>query len=194
MADKRPKGRSGVQFLMDFDIAGTNRIWYPRVKRRSHNLDRRYRYAIGMADLWILKALKIPTLEKHPKFDQLPMLPLGKRERLFLDNPNFDPEKGVIRIEKGIPHRITLAEPISTSGRVVESLEIRIPTWVNSRQLFHWLKSENGPLAKDLLHSMQVAGYDPSTATVDPYGGYYRRETLSFRERYRSYELIDEDW
>lgn len=155
-----------------------------------------------MADRWILEALKIPQLQKHPKFDQLPILPLGKYERIFSGDPNFDPEKGVIRIEKGIPHRITLAKPISTSGRVVESLEIRIPTWVNSRQLYHWLKSENGPLAKDLLHSMQVAGYDPSQAVVAPYGGYYQRGTLYFSESTSGsteliddgYGFVDDDW
>ena len=198
MVDKRTKGESGVSFLKDIDIAGTNKIWYPRVKRRSHNQDRRYRYAIGLADRWVLDALKIPDFRKHPKCAELDTLPPGKYERILMGSSPFDPEKGVIRIERGIPHRINLAKPIYLTGtprvQVNGYITLRIPTWVNSRQLYQWLKSENGTSEKHLLKSMQIAGFDPSRMTrdVNVSYGYSERGTAYFAESTESNVLIED--
>jgi hypothetical protein len=182
---RKPEGKFEL-FLMDFDIAGTNKTLYPAViktyrgtrgDKKAENTDKNdylaARYAIGRARSYIIDELGLPRITSTQAGEFIALTPgiyeqlaAGKTRTQIKQQQSHDPEKTAVTIQTGKPVRIGISGVINQTGVVgqtqnvgiVGPIQLRIPTLVSIRQFAAWIGSAKGPSDKTKLSYILLAG------------------------------------
>jgi hypothetical protein len=181
---RKPEGGFEL-FLMDFDIAGTQKSLYPAVLKTyrgsrgdklAENTNKddflAARYAIGRARSYLIEALGLPKVTSAQAAEFSP-LKLGTYEQLALGKTRaqirqkvHDPEKTAVLIQTGKAVRIGISGVIKQTGvegqtqnvGIVGPIQVRIPTLVSIRQFVAWIASGKGATDKTKLSHVLLAG------------------------------------